>query len=514
MFRPNPFVGLLVLGASWACAQEAPKYFELVLPDISESPIGGGKTLIEIPDRPIERLGIIALNAQQRNIVPGSYRVFVNGKGIGNVLDEKNIDIGTLLSMEPSNLRMRPDELFDPRENTIEITAADRRGRKYYQNWVIRSGGSSNPYFTYSTTISPADPRGVPPDLALEQPSAPVVLEPGQAKVAVAVKGRLAAAAPGATLTLNGGPLVPATAQPAVAFAQQVTVDRLAKELLFEATDRRGNKRRVSVPVIVKEKAPPKFRFAGQKYALLIGIAEYGTAKDAPPPLPGVMADVGELARLLETKAGFKKENIRLLANERATLGQIRVAYSDFVAKAQGTDMLVVYVAARGVHDPRSGKNSDLYLAVHGTSLNQLESTALSFSDIEMTMNRYVRCNQSFLIFDVGHELTGDWRFPGRNVVNNHLLNLFEDQKGRSVIVSGSADEVSLGSAEGQAAGVFARALGQGLAGAADRNADGLVTGSELFRFVSDSVSRDSKGAQNPRFRLSKSNQDAPVGSP
>ena len=30
------------------------------------------------------------------------------------------------------------DEIFDRSENTIEIYGKDKRGREYYQNWILR----------------------------------------------------------------------------------------------------------------------------------------------------------------------------------------------------------------------------------------------------------------------------------------------------------------------------------------------------------------------------------------
>ena len=47
------------------------------------------------------------------------------------------------------------------------------------------------------------------------------------------------------------------------------------------------------------------------------------------------------------------------------------------------------------------------------------------------------------LLFDAGHKLDSDFKFPSKNLINNRLLNLFNSQEGRAVIVSSSSDEVS-----------------------------------------------------------------------
>ena len=68
----------------------------------------------------------------------------------------------------------------------------------------------------------------------------------------------------------------------------------------------------------------------------------------------------------LEKKAGFKHENIRLLTDEKASMEDVRVGFSDFAAKATSKDLLVVYVATHGFHDPRPGRSDRMYLAWRG----------------------------------------------------------------------------------------------------------------------------------------------------
>src|SRR5438874_6672074 len=132
-----------------------------------------------------------------------------------------------------------------------------------------------------------------------------------------------------------------------------------------------------------------------------------------------------------------------------------------------------------------------MYLATYGTQLSQIDSTAITFDDLEMWLNRYVRCNHTFLIFDVAHEVQGTyWKFSGRNLVNNHLLNLFSDQAGRAVLVSGSAGEISGNGEDGKSL-AFTRWLSRGLAGESDLNQDRVVTADELFKFVTEHVRED-----------------------
>ncbi|MBV9506120.1 MAG: caspase family protein [Acidobacteriia bacterium] len=499
----------LAFSSSGAFSQEAPRDFQLYLPDFFTTPFDSSSTLIELPDRPLRRLSVLVVDAAKRNIAASGIRVWVNGKGIGNILDSRGVEQGTLLTMDPSTLNRRPDELFDPRENTIEISAADKRGRKYYQSWILRLGAARNSYFAYGGSVSPDDPTGVPPDLLLEEPRIPPVLAPGQASVHVVLKGTCASTHPSTALTLNGKPIfnTPAASAP---FQQTVEVRRDTKELVLEATDDKHNRRSIVIPVMVQEKVAPKPHFAGTRYAVIIGISRYGDLPGAPPMIPSAAADAGELARQLETNAGFRKENIRLLVDDQATLGQIRTSFYDFAARAQGDDLLVIYVAGHGLHDPRPGNNDKLYLAPYGTQLAQIDSTALSFEDMELLLGRSIRSNHTFLIFDVGHQVSGGWKFPGRNVINNHLLNLFSEQEGRAVLVSGSADEISQERAGGQGSS-FTYWLSRALAGDADLNQDRIVTAQETFRFISEKVRDETKGVQNPRYKLPMKTAETPL---
>jgi hypothetical protein len=252
------------------------------------------------------------------------------------------------------------------------------------------------------------------------------------------------------------------------------------------------------IPVYSPATNAPKIRSTGQKYAVLVGVSNFGNVKGAPPPLPQAAANVQQFARTLQEHGGFKAENIRTLIDQKANIEQVKEALSDFASKAQANDLLLVYFDTHGIHDPRPNRNDKLYLALYGTQVETIDATALQFSELEILLNRSVRTNQSFLVFDVGHQLNDDWKFrAGLSMVNNHVLNLFGDKQGMSVLVSGSSgDEGAAGTS------LFGEWLSKGLGGAADLNGDHVVTAKELFSFVSEKVRQDSKGTQQPRFQL------------
>jgi hypothetical protein len=487
-------------------SQEASKLFQLILPDFSEKAFDQSAATIEIASRPIRNLQIQVLESSAKNIGYGRISVRINGKGFGNAFDRKANLNGIVMVMNPQTLGLRPDQVFDPFENAIEVVAEDRKGRKYYHNWVVRvNEAAPTSLFTYTSAVSPDDATGFPPDLRIAEPTAPVAL--GQRAT---FKGTFGAAAPGTILKINGATVATA-AKPSGTFEHALAIAPTMKEVTVEAVDPKGNRRGAVIP-IVRPAAGPKPRFAGNRYAVVIGISDFGKSKEAPPRLPSAAADAGEIARVLEAN-GFAKDNIRLIRDEQATADQIRVAFSDFAAKAGPNDFLAVYVSTYGLHDPFTPDH--LYLAANGTQLKQVDVASVSIEELATRLMKSVRCNNTLLVFDVGHKLPeGDVRFPSKNLINSHLVRLFAEDDGRAVLVSGSADEVgrTKESSGGAVRSIFSEAVASAFEGnAADLNRDRVLTAEEMIRFVTEKVKQQTGGAQNPRFSLGKSPVAAPL---
>ncbi len=507
-------ITLLSLLPVIAFAQEAPagsKIFQLILPDHSPKAFDGGAETVEVPAKPIRNLQIQVLESSAKNIGYGRVVVRINGKGMGNAFDRKANEKGALLVMNPQTLGLRPDQVFDPLENAIEVSAEDRRGRRFYQNWLVKVNEKRpNSFFAYTSAVSPDDPNGFPPDLFLTEPSQPIAIPGAAPSVKVAVKGILSSAQPGTSIKLNGKTWIPPVDVVSADFEESVTVTRQMKDLTFEAVDKKGNRRSVVIPVITA-KAPPAPRFAGNRYGVVIGISDYGKAKDAPPPLRAASSDAQEIARVM-VASGFPQANVRLLRDDQANADQIRIAFSDFAAKAGPDDILVCYIAVHGLHDPMAPDK--LYLAPHGTQMKQTDLSAIALEDLAGRMLKSVRSKNTILIFDVGHRMDGEFRFPGKNLINNALLRLFGEDESRAVLVSGSTDELSqYRKTTGETRTLFAHWTSQALSGAADLNGDRVVTSQELVQFVAEKVKAETRGEQNPRFSAPKSVAQAPLAA-
>src|ERR1041384_4011733 len=168
----------LILATTWGLsAQERPSPFEITLPDFFDASFPSGtKGVIEIPSgRNLTRLRLLIRDAQKLKINPGAYKVFVNGVGIGNMFEERTVKDGTLLVMEATDVRRRPDKPFEGREHAIEIVA-ETAYRRWYGNWLIRENDEKqNLYFGNFSKLAPEDPKAIPPDLIVTEPATPPV---------------------------------------------------------------------------------------------------------------------------------------------------------------------------------------------------------------------------------------------------------------------------------------------------------------------------------------------------
>jgi len=498
-------IRLAVLAALAATASTAQipvqPTFELMLPDIGRVIPGGTNVVADVPLRQITRLIIQVLGSADANLSYGDLRVRINGKGTRNVFDSGSNERGKYLAMSAATLRMRRDEIFDRSENTIEVYGKDKRGREYYQNWILRVvDDKANPWFTWISSMSPLDETGVPPDLVLDQPSAPVLFTAAAKNMGIRLKGQASAASGISSVSINGNPVSVAQKSPTVTFDQNYALARGKTAISVETVDSKGNKRNVTIPVIYPGPSAPQPKFAGQTWAVVIGVSRFDAKEGAPPPLPQAAFDAKALASQL-TARGVKPENLVVLTDEQATADKVRIALGDFVAKAKPEDLLLVYWSTQGLHDPASPDK--VYLATADTQMLHLADTAIEISELQLLLERSVRSRHSVLFFDADHPLGREWDFQGRSIVSTHLLNLFDEQLGRSVLVSGTEDKAGRST--------FSTALLAAFGGKADVDQNGVLTPHEICAYVTEEVRKATGGNQLPRALLAKQDEESSI---
>jgi hypothetical protein len=386
---------------------------------------------------------------------------------------------------------MRENMRLQPGTNSIEILVTDRRNRRYYRNFLLKTREEArNDYFTYETrrvAATPAQPVARAPEVILAQPDGPVVIGAKERSKRVTVKGTVSSASPLATLRIGAKEIR------ATDFETEVVVTPADKNILVEAVDQAGNRTAVSIPVS-QAPAAPQVKIEGSRYALVIGISDYGPK--GPANLHG-SADAKDFAGALTGPAGFRQEDVMVLTDAAATHDQIRNALRGFVARPGPDDLLIVFFAGFGLHDPKDPSN--LYLAAYGTDFARVPETAVSVEELKAALKANVRARQALFLFDVNHQAGPNLAAPNNNLINNYLLRMFPDDAGKTVMVGSSVSENSI---ERNGHGLFARGLIEAARGSADANQDGAVSMREWVLAVSRAVRTESQGAQTPRFTL------------
>jgi hypothetical protein len=531
-----------------AMAEDRRSPFVLELPEAGNQPITAAEAVI--PSNELTRITLRVLKPYADAVDYGKIHTRINGEAADVIFDRNSDARGYVLR---GDLTMWPRFKLKPGKNVVEISAVDKNKAIYYASYVLHTGlpgsgvGEGATGATVETVpISSGDDRQ-PPDLRLTQPKGAVRLTSGAGRVVVS---GLSSDDSGvvASVTVNGQParLTPAssargiglspsggvTATPhgagqsashaingsgnalkgVVNFEASVALGAGTSSLVVEARDRAGNLTRLTVPVKRREAAVSS-AFKGRKFAVVVGISRYKYHDGGLGDLAYADVDARSLRDFLQSSegGGFSPADIVYLENEQATIGAVRGALSSLLPKAGAGDLVLIFIAGHGGPDPYAP--SELYFMLHDTKTADMHSTALPMRELQETLDHGVRAERLVVFVDTCHSagLSGERLVSARGVENN-LVNLYATrlftEGGRAVLTSSDVNEVSQeGTRWGGGHGVFSWALLEGLRGEADVNGDRYVTAGELFDYVHDRVSEETRGSQNPRV-LPGANKD------
>lgn len=243
-------------------------------------------------------------------------------------------------------------------------------------------------------------------------------------------------------------------------------------------------------------------RSAGDKYAVVVGIARYSDSSGGITSLQFADRDAQDFRNFLLSPEGgsFPKENVRVLLNEDATSQSVRSALFTFLTKAQPQDEVVLYIAGHGAPDPNDPRN--LYLLTYDTKLDDMGGTAFPMYQLQDVFTRVLKAKRVVTFADTCHSygFSGE---QGRGKKSNNLVNQylarFANDSDRAVITASDISQLSYESDKwGGGHGVFTFYLLKGLHGEADANKDGTVTAGELFAYIHDNVDKATGGNQSP----------------
>lgn len=223
-----------------------------------------------------------------------------------------------------------------------------------------------------------------------------------------------------------------------------------------------------------------------ESHALIVGASDYIYW----PRLPGVVRDVERVKTALE---GHGFTTVVIL---NPTSDQLFRAYADFI-QTYGQDVenrLVVYFAGHGhtmnlAYGEKMGYIVPVDAPRPSVDPRGFTSKALDLQMIEVYAKR-IQSKHALFLFDSC--FSGSLMTASRSVPQS--ISYRAANPVRQFITSGSEDE------EVPDQSVFCSQFVDGLAGEADENGDGYITGLELYLFLQDSVINYSHGTQHPLY--------------
>jgi uncharacterized caspase-like protein len=243
-------------------------------------------------------------------------------------------------------------------------------------------------------------------------------------------------------------------------------------------------------------------------YALIVGISTYKDSKI--PKLDYTTHDAQAIFDLLVNPdmAGFKKENIKFFLDDEATLFNIKDAISNWLFKNAKEDSIVfIFFAGHGgVEEDRLGIEKDnlaKYLLPYDADFDNFFASALSNSDfnkllLSIKSKRLVVFMDSCYSGGVSEKKARDVK-----IVEDPYEKMAEGE-GRLVIAASQPDQRSFED-ENLSHGIFTYHLIDALKGKADLDNDGYVTAMEVYKYLSETVTKTARrlagGVQEPILR-------------
>jgi len=224
----------------------------------------------------------------------------------------------------------------------------------------------------------------------------------------------------------------------------------------------------------------------GKSYALVIGASDYKYW----PKLPGVKRDVALV------KAALEKHGFAVTTVMDPTRGDYDQAMRSFISKygQDQSNRLLFYYAGhghtiKGAQGPEMGYMIPVDAPLPGKDRGKLRAAAISMLEVEIYAKQ-IDAKHALFVFDscFSGSIFGLTRAIPAAISDKTTKPV------RQFITAGAADQ------EVPDDSVFRRQFVAGLAGDADLNHDGYVTGSELSQFLEYTVINYTRGAQTPQY--------------
>jgi hypothetical protein len=238
---------------------------------------------------------------------------------------------------------------------------------------------------------------------------------------------------------------------------------------------------------------------APELYALVVGVQKHKSPHLNRASIQGPT----ELYDFLsERKQAFSKVHVALLTDEQATKANILRVWTKELDRARKNDVVMIFLDGHGGTDPSAP--GEYFFCPYDTyeGGQSLAKTGVRVSDKKL----FQAIASERLLFLTGSCFSGGFLSGlARGRAPEAPPELFQDLKGRFGMTAAKNDEVAWVLPK-FGMNVFNFFIVKGLRGAADTSNDGNITIKELYDYVSDSVLKETNGAQHPQLFASKSN--------
>jgi len=227
-----------------------------------------------------------------------------------------------------------------------------------------------------------------------------------------------------------------------------------------------------------------------ESWAVIIGINDY----QQWPKLRYCVNDANAIERILTSKFGFKKENIRKLVDGEATRQRIMAILGDEFANAnqvQREDRVFFFFAGHGATRTMADNREIGFIIPVDADRTNYYSTAISMNSLRDACD-LIAAKHIYFVMDSCYSGLALTRGGGAFSQDHSYLEEISRRISRQILTAGGAEQqVADDGPDGHS--VFTWAVLQGLSGQADLDNNGFITASELGAYVSPIVSKFSK---------------------
>ncbi|MDL5031041.1 caspase family protein [Pelomonas sp. APW6] len=227
-------------------------------------------------------------------------------------------------------------------------------------------------------------------------------------------------------------------------------------------------------------------------HALIIGIDQY----QRWPRLQHAGRDAKAMQETLQTRFGFRPENVKLLLDGDATRSNILRALNKLSGKElKRDDRVFVFFAGHGSTRKLPSGREVGYVIPVDAGLDDLQTDAIAMPQLQ-ELGEALPAKHALFVIDACYSGLGLTRGGGASN-NNNFIRDNARRLGRQMMTAGGTDQQVADDGPGGHS-VFTWTLLQALAGKADLNGDGLITATELAAYVAPAVS--AVAHQTPAF--------------